>query len=78
MKLKSFFSICASAALLAAGTVHLRAQSLEPFNPYGIFSPSVEAWQMTRYGNSESYWRCWVSFDEAGRLDEKYIGWWWD
>ena len=51
MKLKSFFSICASAALLAAGTVHLRAQSLEPFNPYGIFSPSVEAWQMTRYGN---------------------------
>ena len=51
MKLKSFFSICASVALLAAGTVHLRAQSLEPFNPYGIFSPSVEAWQMTRYGN---------------------------
>ena len=51
MKLKTFFSICASAALLATGTVHLRAQSLEPFNPYGIFSPSVEAWQMTRYGN---------------------------
>ena len=51
MKLKLFFSFCASAALLAAGTVHLRAQSLEPFNPYGIFSPSVEAWQITRYGN---------------------------
>lgn len=51
MKLKTFFFNCAAVALLAAGTVHLRAQSLEPFNPYGIFSPSVEAWQMTRYGN---------------------------
>ena len=29
----------------------VQAQSLEPFNPYGVFSPSVEAWQMTRYGN---------------------------
>lgn len=35
----------------AAADPALRAQSLEPFNPYGIFSPSVEAWQMTRYGN---------------------------
>ena len=37
-------------ALLACVPL-LRAQSLEPFSPYGIFSPSVEAWQMTRYGN---------------------------
>ena len=46
---------------------------------YGGEPPDrARSWQMTRYGNSESYWRCWVSFDEAGRLDEKYIGWWWD
>lgn len=26
------------------------AQSAEPFNPYSLFSPSADAWQMTRYG----------------------------
>ena len=43
-----FLSVFAAAA--AVGT-SARAQSLEPFNPYGIYSPSVEAWQMTRHGN---------------------------
>ena len=38
----------------------------------------ARSWLMTGWENSESYWRCWVSFDENGRLDEKYIGWWWD
>ena len=50
MRLKSLFLHCSVAAFFVVGTT-LRAQSLEPFNPYGIFSPSVEAWQMTRYGN---------------------------
>ena len=50
MRLKSLFLHCSIAAFLAAGTT-VRAQSLEPFNPYGVFSPSVEAWQMTRCGN---------------------------
>ena len=36
---------------LLPGTFGLHAQSFEPFNPYGVFSPSVEAWQMTRCGN---------------------------
>ncbi len=51
MKLKAFLIRCTVALLLATGATPLLAQSLEPFNPYGIFSPSVEAWQMTRYGN---------------------------
>ena len=29
----------------------MRSQSVEPFSPYGIFSPSVESYQMTRCGN---------------------------
>ena len=39
--------------LLAATTAGpaLQAQSFEPFSPYGIFSPSVESYQMTRCGN---------------------------
>lgn len=51
MTLKSFITHCTVAIFLATGATPLLAQSLEPFNPYGIFSPSVEAWQMTRYGN---------------------------
>ena len=50
MKLKLLFFQCAVAASLAAGAT-LRAQSHEPFSPYGIFSPSVESYQMTRCGN---------------------------
>jgi YD repeat-containing protein len=51
---KKFFAVTrllSLAGALLAGAPLLWAQSLEPFNPYGIFSPSVEAWQMTRYGN---------------------------
>lgn len=51
MKLKAFLIRCTVALFIATGATPLLAQSLEPFNPYGIFSPSVEAWQMTRYGN---------------------------
>ena len=36
---------------LFTGTSILRAQSVEPFSPYGLFSPSVESYQMTRCGN---------------------------
>ena len=50
MRHKLLFIYVTVAAFLAAGTI-VRAQSFEPFNPYGIFSPSVETWQMTRYGN---------------------------
>jgi hypothetical protein len=53
----------------------LRKKQLDPGFVFPDASPS---WQMTGWGNSESYWRCWVSFDENGRLNEKYIGWWWD
>lgn len=35
----------------AAAGPALRAQSVEPFSPYGLFSPSVESYQMTRCGN---------------------------
>ena len=40
-------------SIISMACIHysVQAQSLEPFSPYGIFSPSVEAWQMTRYGN---------------------------
>ena len=53
MKLHSLFRYCAVAVVLmmTAGTSGLRAQSFEPFSPYGIFSPSVESYQMTRCGN---------------------------
>ena len=53
MKLHSLFRYCAVAVVLmmTAGTLGLRAQSFEPFSPYGIFSPSVESYQMTRCGN---------------------------
>ena len=53
----------------------LRKKQLDPKFVFPDASPS---WLMTGWENSESYWRCWVSFDENGRLDEKYIGWWWD
>ena len=55
MNFKTFLfktaAIAAVAVLSAFHSLGSRAQSLEPFNPYGVFSPSVEAWQMTRYGN---------------------------
>ena len=54
MKTKAFIKsafIAAMALLSGPWTRETKAQSLEPFNPYGIFTPSVEAWQMTRYGN---------------------------
>ena len=51
MKLRAFLIRFTVALFIATGATPLLAQSLEPFNPYGIFSPSVEAWQMTRYGN---------------------------
>ena len=44
-----------------------------------LISPdAATCWQMTRYGNSESYWRCLVEFDEEGRLARKSIEWWSD
>ena len=47
-------------------------------DPKFVFPDASPSWQMTGWGNSESYWRCWVSFDENGRLNEKYLGWWLD
>ena len=45
----------------------------------GLISPdAATCWQMTRWGNSESYWRCQVMFDEKGLLVKKSIEWWWD
>ena len=32
-------------------STYFHAQSVEPFSPYGIFSPSVESYQMTRSRN---------------------------
>lgn len=44
-----------------------------------LISPdAATCWQMTRWGNSESYWRCQVMFDEKGHLVKKSIEWWWD
>ncbi len=43
-----------------------------------LSSDASPSWQMTGWENSESYWRCWVSFDADGRLVKKYIGWWQD
>ena len=47
-------TLLVAAAILIASAVSaisLRAQSFEPFSPYGIFSPAVESYQMTRCGN---------------------------
>ena len=45
----------------------------------GLISPdAATCWQMTRWGNSESYWRCQVMFDEKGLLVKKSIEWWSD
>ena len=43
--------LLASVLLMTAGIPRLSAQSPEPFSPYGVFSPSVESYQMTRCGN---------------------------
>ena len=48
---KVLFLFWTFTALFAANAPLLHAQSLEPFNPYAMYSPSVDAWQMTRYGN---------------------------
>ena len=45
-----FRKLILGACVACATFLRSGAQSLEPFSPYGIFSPSVEAWQMTRYG----------------------------
>ncbi|MCQ2163908.1 MAG: hypothetical protein MJZ04_01895 [Bacteroidales bacterium] len=40
-------------SLIATMILHVataNAQSLEPFNPYGLSTPGVEAWSMTRFG----------------------------
>ena len=50
----------------------------EGLAPERISPDAATCWQMTRYGNSESYWRCQVMFDEEGRLARKSIEWWWD
>ena len=47
-------TLLTAAAILiapAVSSISLRAQSFEPFSPYGIFSPSAESYQMTRCGN---------------------------
>jgi hypothetical protein len=47
-------TLLAAAAILiapAVSSISLRAQSFEPFSPYGVFSPAVESYQMTRCGN---------------------------
>lgn len=49
--MKNYSFLLAFLLGLLTGTFGLHAQSFEPFNPYGVFSPSVEAWQMTRCGN---------------------------
>lgn len=51
MKQNILHHILAAVLLLTTGASGLRAQSSEPFSPYGIFSPSVESYQMTRCGN---------------------------
>lgn len=51
MKQNILHHILAAVLLLTTGASGLRAQSVEPFSPYGIFSPSVESYQMTRCGN---------------------------
>ena len=40
-----------AAFLLAGSAITASSQSLEPFNPYGIFTPAVETTEMIRYGN---------------------------
>ena len=49
--MKNYSFLLAFLLGLLPGTFGLRAQSFEPFSPYGIFSPSVESYQMTRCGN---------------------------
>ena len=49
--LSNIFTRLAVFLMAAAAVPVLRAQSHEPFSPYGIFSPSVESYQMTRCGN---------------------------
>ncbi len=49
--LKRFLAgVLAVVALLLAGAPAARSQSLEPFSPYALFSPSADAWQMSRHG----------------------------
>ena len=39
----------------------------------------AQSWYQSCYGNdSENYWRCYVRFDEEGRLAGKRIEWWYD
>ena len=39
----------------------------------------AQSWYMSCYGSdSENYWRCYVWFDEEGRLAGKRIEWWYD
>lgn len=40
-----------AAFLLTGSAITASSQSLEPFNPYGIFTPAVETTEMIRYGN---------------------------
>lgn len=48
-KLSQFMSLTLAIAGLSSQMVS--AQSTEPFSPYSSYSPSVESWQITRYGN---------------------------
>lgn len=36
--------------MMIAASIAGRAQSLEPFNPYGVVSPAAESWRMSKYG----------------------------
>jgi len=48
--MNKYRSLSISLISLLSLSLITKGQSLEPFNPYGIFSPNVEAWQMIRYG----------------------------
>lgn len=50
MSMKAYKPLIA-AFLLAGSAITASSQSLEPFNPYGIFTPAVETTEMIRYGN---------------------------
>lgn len=49
--MKSIIKLTIALAAMLLPAANLKAQSLDPYNNYAYFNPSVESWQMTRYGN---------------------------